>query len=75
MCLAVPAKILTINGDSAMIELGGTQREASLMLLEGAAVGDWVIVHAGFAIEKLSEEDAQQTFALLREIMESDEVH
>jgi len=75
MCLAVPAKILSINGDSAMIELGGTQREASLMLLEGAAVGDWVIIHAGFAIEKLSEEDAQQTFALLREIMEADEVH
>ena len=75
MCLAVPAKILSIDGDSAMIELGGTQREASLMLLEGAAVGDWVIVHAGFAIEKLSEEDAEQTFALLREIMEADEVH
>ena len=75
MCLAVPAKILSINGDSAMIELGGTQREASLMLLEGAAVGDWVIVHAGFAIEKLSEEDAEQTFALLREIMDADEVH
>ncbi len=75
MCLAVPAKILSINGDSAMIELGGTQREASLMLLEDASVGDWVIIHAGFAIEKLSEEDAQQTFALLREIMEADEVH
>ncbi len=75
MCLAVPAKILSINGDSAMIELGGTQREASLMLLEDASVGDWVIVHAGFAIEKLTEEDAQQTFALLRDIMESDEIH
>ena len=75
MCLAVPAKILSINGDSAVIELGGTQREASLMLLEDASIGDWVIIHAGFAIEKLSEEDAQQTFALLREIMEADEVH
>ncbi len=75
MCLAIPAKILSINGDSAMIELGGTQREASLMLLEGASVGDWVIVHAGFAIEKLSEEDAQQTFDLIRGIMEANEVH
>jgi hydrogenase expression/formation protein HypC len=77
MCLAIPAKILSIDGDKAMIELGGTQREASLMLLEGASVGDWVIVHAGFAIEKLTEEDARQTFELLREIMEagSDEVH
>ena len=77
MCLAVPAKILSINGDSAVIDLAGTQREASLMLLEGAAVGDWVIVHAGFAIEKLTEEDARQTFELLRDIMEAgtDEVH
>jgi len=75
MCLAVPAKILSIDGDKAVIELGGTEREASLALLEDAAVGDWVIVHAGFAIEKLTEEDAAQTFALLREIMESDEVH
>ena len=75
MCLAIPAKILSINGDNAMIELGGTQREASLMLLEDASVGDWVIVHAGFAIEKLSEEDAQQTFDLIRGIMEANEVH
>jgi hydrogenase expression/formation protein HypC len=75
MCLAVPAKILSINGDMAVIELGGTQRQASLTLLENPAVGDWVIIHAGFAIEKLSEEDAEQTFALLREIMDSNEVH
>jgi hydrogenase expression/formation protein HypC len=77
MCLAIPAKILSIDGTSAVIDLAGTQREASLMLLEDAAVGDWVIVHAGFAIEKLTEEDARQTFELLRDIMESgsDEVH
>jgi len=75
MCLAIPAKILSISGDRAEIELGGTRREASLMLLEDAAVGDWVIVHAGFAIEKLSEQAAQETFALLRDIMGSDEVH
>lgn len=75
MCLAVPAKILSINGTSAKIDLAGTQREASLMLLENAAVGDWVIVHAGFAIEKITEEDAQQTFELLRGIIEQDEIH
>jgi hydrogenase expression/formation protein HypC len=75
MCVAVPAKILSINGVSAMIDLAGTQREASLMLLEDAAVGDWVIVHAGFAIEKITEEDAQQTFNMLREIMDHDEIH
>jgi hydrogenase expression/formation protein HypC len=75
MCLAIPSKILSIKGDTATIELGGMQREVSLMLLEDASVGDWVIIHAGFAIEKLSEEDAQQTLALLRDIMEADEVH
>jgi len=75
MCLAIPTKILSIQGDNATIELGGMQREVSLMLLEDASVGDWVIIHAGFAIEKLSEEDAQQTLALLRDIMEADEVH
>jgi len=75
MCLAVPAKILSINGDTAVIELGGTRREASLMLLENPSVGDWVIIHAGFAIEKLSEEEAQRTFELLREIMASNEIH
>lgn len=75
MCLAIPAKILSISGDRAVIELGSTRREASLMLLEDAAVGDWVIIHAGFAIEKLSEREAQETFALLRDIMGSDEVH
>jgi len=75
MCVAVPAKILSINGDMAVIDLAGTQREASLMLLENACVGDWVIVHAGFALEKISEEDAQQTFELLREVMGHDEVH
>ena len=75
MCLAIPSRILSIEGDTAMIELGGMQREVSVMLLDGAAVGDWVIVHAGFAIEKLSEEDAEQTLALLRDIMAADEVH
>jgi len=74
MCLAIPAKILSINGTSALIDLAGTQREASVMLLENAAVGDWVIVHAGFAIERITEEDAQQTLELLREIIEFDEV-
>jgi hydrogenase expression/formation protein HypC len=75
MCLAIPTKILSIQGDNATIELGGMRRDVSLMLLEEASVGDWVIIHAGFAIEKLSEEDAQQTLALIRDIMEADEVH
>jgi hydrogenase expression/formation protein HypC len=75
MCLAIPAKILSVVGDTAVIELGGMEREVSLILLDNVSVGDWVIVHAGFAIEKLSEEDAEQTLALFREIMDTNEVH
>lgn len=75
MCLGVPAKILETGDGAALVELGGVRREISVMLVDGVSVGDWVIVHAGFAIEKLSEEEAEQTLALFREIVESDEIH
>jgi len=75
MCLGVPAKILSVRGDAAVVALAGVEREISVLLLDGARAGDWVIVHAGFAIDKLSEEDAEQTLAMLREIRDADEVH
>jgi hydrogenase expression/formation protein HypC len=75
MCLGVPARILEKNEDAAVVELGGVRREVSLMLLDDISVGEWVIVHAGFAIEKLSEEEAEQTLVLLREIADADEIH
>jgi len=75
MCLGVPAKILEASDGVAVVELGGVRREVSLMLIDDASVGEWVIIHAGFAIEKLSEEAAEQTLALFREIAESDEIH
>ena len=75
MCLGVPAKILETSEGTALVELGGVRREISVMLIDDASVGDWVIVHAGFAIEKLSQEEAEQTLALFREIAESDEIH
>jgi hydrogenase expression/formation protein HypC len=71
MCLGVPAKILEISDGAAVVELGGVRREISVMLIDEASVGEWVIVHAGFAIEKLSEEEAEETLALFREIAES----
>ena len=71
MCLGVPAKVVERNGDAAIVELGGVRREISLMLLDGISVGEWVIVHAGFAIERLSEEEAEQTLSLLREIADA----
>jgi len=67
MCLAIPSKITKINNNMATIDVAGVQREASLLLLEDARVGDYVIVHAGFAIQKLDESAAQETLDLLRE--------
>lgn len=67
MCLAIPSQIVRIENDMAMIDVAGIQREASLLLLEDAQVGDYVIVHAGFAIHKIDTEAAKETLALLRE--------
>ena len=67
MCLAIPSRITKIEDNMATIDLEGVQRQASLLLLEEARVGDYVIVHAGFAIQKLDESAAQETLDLLRE--------
>jgi hydrogenase expression/formation protein HypC len=75
MCLGIPAKILETNDGVAVVELGGVRREVSLMLIDDVSVGEWVIIHAGFAIEKLSEEEAERTLALFRQIADAAEVH
>ena len=67
MCLAIPSKITKIENNMATIDVEGVQREASLLLLEDARVGDYVIVNAGFAISKLDEAAARETLDLLRE--------
>lgn len=67
MCLAIPSQIVEINDGVAVIDVDGVQRDASLLLLEDAAVGDYVIVHAGFAIQKIDEAAAQESLDLLRE--------
>ena len=59
MCLAIPSKIIKIENNMATIDVDGVQREASLLLLEDAKVGEYVIVHAGFAIQKIDESAAQ----------------
>ncbi len=68
MCLAVPALITEIEGNRAKIDMGGVRRETSIMMLPEAAVGDYVIVHAGFAIQRLDEEEALHTLALFKEM-------
>ncbi|MGA9178388.1 MAG: HypC/HybG/HupF family hydrogenase formation chaperone [Desulfobacterales bacterium] len=67
MCLAIPSKIVKIEDNVATIDVDGVQREASLLLIENPEVGDYVIVHAGFAINKINEEDALESLKLLRE--------
>jgi len=65
MCLAIPSKITRIENNMATIDVDGVQREASLLLLEDAGVGDYVIVHAGFAIHKIDEAAAKETLKFL----------
>ena len=70
MCLAIPSKITEIENEMATIDVDGVQRQASLLLLADAQVGDYVIVHAGFAIQKIDEEAALDTLRLLKEAAE-----
>jgi hydrogenase expression/formation protein HypC len=67
MCLAIPSKITQIENSMAVIDVDGVRRECSLLLVEDAQVGDYVIVHAGFAISKIDEASALETLALLKE--------
>jgi hydrogenase expression/formation protein HypC len=68
VCVAVPAKVVRINSGMAVVDVEGVRRDVSLLLLDGTEVGDYVIVHAGFAIQKLDEQEALTTLELLREI-------
>jgi hydrogenase expression/formation protein HypC len=67
MCLAIPSIITHIDGLTATIDVAGVQRQTNLMLLEDAQVGEYVIVHAGFAIQKLDADAALETLELLRQ--------
>ena len=68
MCLAVPAKVVEINGPAARVDVAGNLRDANLALVEGVEVGDYVMLHAGFAISRYEPEEAQKTLELLREV-------
>jgi len=68
MCLAIPAKVIAIEDNMAVVELGGVTRRASLMLVPETRVGDYVLLHAGFAIQRLDEEEAQETLRLFAEM-------
>lgn len=68
MCLAVPGKVLERQDMLATIEVGGVTRKVSLMLLPETQVGDFVLIHAGFAVQRIDEEEAEKTLALFKEL-------
>lgn len=68
MCLSIPAKVISIEGKMAKVSLGSSVINASLQLLDNVAIGDYVLLHSGFAIEKIDEHEAAETIRLLREI-------
>ena len=70
MCLGVPMQVKTIENEVAVCEIDGVQREASLMMIDDVQVGDYVLIHAGFAIEKIDDYEAQLTLKALREALD-----
>ena len=68
MCLAFPGKVVEIEGTRAEIDFGGFTKSVNMMLLPDVKIGDYVLVHAGFAISKTTEEDALETFDALRQV-------
>jgi hydrogenase expression/formation protein HypC len=65
MCLAIPARVVELRGgDQAIIDLGGVRKDISLALVEGVVPGDYVIVHVGYALQKLDPAEAERTLAL-----------
>lgn len=71
MCLAVPGRIISLEGTRATVDLSGNTIEVDVSLIEDPSVGDWVIVHAGFALERVDEEAARETIALVRALLEA----
>lgn len=75
MCLGVPMRIISREGDNIVAEVDGVRKEASVMLLdEELAVGDYVIVHAGFAISRLDQEYAEETLRMMKEIFSPEDM-
>ena len=69
MCLAIPAQVVELrDGDNAVVDLAGVRKEISLSLVDDIAVGDYVIVHVGYALNKLDPEEAAKTLALFAEL-------
>ena len=71
MCLSIPAKIVSIDGTMAEVSAGGAIFKAGLHMIDNARVGDYILLHAGYAIQKISKKDAEETLRLLEEMNNS----
>ena len=75
MCLAIPAQVVELrDGDNAVVDLAGVRKEISLSLVDNVAVGDYVIVHVGYALQKLDQEEAERTLEMFAEMGQLDEL-
>jgi len=75
MCLAIPVRVISIAGDEAEIDIGGVKRTVSVVLTPEAKVGDYVLLHTGYAIGVVDEAEAEETLKLLEEIVNLSEIH
>ena len=73
MCLSVPAKVMRIEGENAEVSVGGTIMQANLGLVENVGVGDYILLHTGFALQKIDEEEAMETLKTFEEFSELNE--
>ena len=74
MCLSIPGKVIEKNEDTAKVSVGGTIIEANLSFVDDVNINDYLLVHSGFALEKVSEEEAQKTLQLFKEYEEFNQV-
>ncbi len=75
MCLAIPAEVLKVDGNKGVVDYGGLEQEVSLDLVEDVCPGDYVLVHVGFAIEKVSKDAALETIAIFKAVEALEQEH
>ncbi|MBU8920256.1 MAG: HypC/HybG/HupF family hydrogenase formation chaperone [Bacteroidales bacterium] len=75
MCLAIPMRIMEMEGDKAVVEAGGIRKEVRLDLIDSAEMGDYVLIHTGYAIEKLDKTEALETLELIKQVYRAGMTH
>ncbi len=73
MCLAIPAQVVSVKDNTAIVDFGGVKRSVSIALLEKLEPGDYVIVHTGYAIQKMDRKEAEESLELWREVLTGDQ--